>query len=107
MSTKRIPGTMVAGLLVPALSLAQFEQFAEKLSSFEAMGTDPVGAVKSGLLKDAVTIVHAAVSRNYPEMTVEQFSDLVDLRNISEFMAAATGTSVVSKGEGEASPESA
>lgn len=105
MSTKRIPGTMVAGLLVPALSLAQFEQFAEKLSSFEKMGEDPVAAVKGGMLKDAVEIVHAAVSRNYPDMTVEDVRALIDLRNLPEFVAAATGTSAVSKGE-EESPES-
>lgn len=101
MSTKRIPGTMVAGLLVPALSLAQFEQFAEKLSSFEKMGEDPVAAVKSGMLADAVEIVHAAVSRNYPDKTLEEVRALIDLRNLPEFVAAATGTSAVSKGEEE------
>lgn len=105
MSTKRIPGTIVAGLLVPALSLEQFEQFAEKLTSFEKMGDNPVAAIKSGALKDAVEIVHAAISRNYPDKTIDDVKALIDLRNLSEFVAAATGTSVVSKGEG-ASPES-
>lgn len=105
MSTKRIPGTMVAGLLVPALSLEQFEQFAEKLSAFEKIGDDPIAAVKGGVLNDTVVIVHAAVARNYPEKSVEDVKALIDLRNLPEFIAAVTGTSVVSKGE-EASPES-
>lgn len=99
MSAKRHPGTWVEGLLVPALSLEQFEQFAEKLQSFEKMGEDPIAAVKGGMLKDVVEIVHATVSRNYPEMTIEDVKAKIDLRNLPEFVAAATGASVVSKGE--------
>ncbi len=106
MSNKRIPGTFVAGLLVPALSLEQFERVADKLNSFEKMAEDPAAAVKAGLLTDAVEIIHAAVSRNYPDKSLEDVKALIDLRNMPEFVAAATGSSVVSKGE-DGSPASA
>lgn len=45
-------------------------------------------------LEFILNIVHAAISRNYPEMTVEELGELIDTKNAGEILMAvveATG----------------
>ena len=42
---------------------------------------------------EMVTVVHAALTRNYPDLAVEQVWDGLDLRNIRAAMDAVAGAS--------------
>jgi len=99
----RTPGTAIKvgdrTLTVPALTLRQFEAMAPKLEALEKIGEDPFGALRDGAMGQALDIIHAAVERNHPEITREEMGDLVDMRNLQEFILAATGASAVSTGE--------
>lgn len=46
-------------------------------------------------LDKALPIIHAALSRNYPDLTVEELGDLVDIRNFRPLMRAIAGQSGV------------
>ena len=53
--------------------------------------------------KTSIDIVHAALTRNYPEMTRAQVADLVDVQTMNAVVDAVMGVSgVKKKEEGEA-----
>ena len=49
-------------------------------------------------------IVHAALSRNYPELKREELEELVDLRSIKKLMMIVMGNSEMPLNRGEAAP---
>lgn len=85
--------------IVPALSFRQLRELKE-----------PLGRLASGIdlnvsQDDVVVVVHAALSRNYPDLTCERVeSELLDLSNMKEAIEAVMGQSgMVKRGaEGEA-----
>lgn len=83
--------------IVPSLNLRQLKRLSPK---FALLGK--VGAAMAEEQIDAlVEIAHAALSRNYPELTAEDVAELVDLGNAGALVGAIVGASGLVK----ASPE--
>ena len=85
--------------VVPALSLGQIKRLAPKI---EGLAT-----LSNMLTADQVTnvceIVHAALKRNYPELTLEEVEDMVDMANMRAVIQTVMGQAgLVAKGEAEA-----
>jgi hypothetical protein len=97
-STTRFPGLSIKvgerTLLVPPLSLNQLEIYKNELDAIDELEKNPGEAIKSGGFGKVLKIMHAAISRNYPEMSLEEAGNLVDLGNFKQFLAAVTGASV-------------
>ena len=70
-------------LVIPPLSLGSVEQLQDRLSAMDEDLSSPeyVGTV--------IDTVHAALSRNYPDMTRAEVADLIDLENMQEVMLCA------------------
>lgn len=87
--------------IVPPLnfkSLKRLQPIIESLSQIDITMTDKQ-------IDDIAEIVHAAISRNYPDFTKEQILDVLDLGNIGPILASILGASGVKKvllGEREA-----
>jgi len=82
--------------VVPALSFKQLRNLQPKLAT---LGT--VKGIPSEAQLDAVAeVVHAALSRNYPDLTLDQVGDMLDLTNMKHIVPAIMGISgLVSEGE--------
>lgn len=68
-------------LIIPPLSLGAMEQLQGRL---ETMGEH---ITKPEYIATVVDSVHAALQRNYPDMTREEVAGLLDLQNMQEVMA--------------------
>ena len=100
-TTVKIPGTeLVLGgqkYVVPPLSLGTIEVMTDRLQSFGKNG-----------MKDMTTAIdatHAALLRNYPDLSREQVADLLDLGNVAEVMSvvmARAGLTAKADDTGEA-----
>jgi hypothetical protein len=74
-------------LVVPPLTIGLLEQLQQRISEVEGNAADP---------KQIATIidtVHAALLRNYPEMTRDQVGALIDLGNMNEVFACVMDVS--------------
>lgn len=72
--------------VVPPLPLGAIEVFQERMAAF-------TGGVDSASVKFAIDITHAALRRNYPEMTREDVADLVDISTMGTVIDAVMGVS--------------
>lgn len=81
----------------PGLSLGQIERFADDIE--EVSKND--GTFDKKMIGTCVQIIHAALSRNYPEITVEEVKDMLDLRNMKTVFYAVMGTSGFEKSDGK------
>ena len=72
--------------VMPPLSLGAIEQYEEELKTF-------TGATDIKSLKMVTKLAHSALKRNYPEMTLEEVSELVDFGNFLDVMDAIFGGS--------------
>jgi hypothetical protein len=68
--------------IVPPLSLGALEQLHEKLGTFAGDVSD------LGQVATVIDAAHAALRRNYPDMTREQVADMVDVSNMLELFEA-------------------
>lgn len=85
--------------LVPALSLAAFRRLGPRLAALESSGDR---LAQMGVMGEAL---HAAMRRNYPELTLEQVEEMFDLRTIEAAFQAVLGQSgVVPHKPGEGTP---
>jgi hypothetical protein len=81
-----IPGTLLnlsgVKLVMPPLNLDQIQQFSESTAS--------IGSGKSMQenMEIALPILHAAMTRNYPDMTLDDLRGLLDISNFQEACAA-------------------
>ncbi len=87
----KIPGTLLnlGGIefVMPPLNLDQVRQFEHVL---------PTLGKKESLaenLQEALPVLHAALSRNYPDLTPEDLGPLLDLGNFPEACAAIVESS--------------
>lgn len=62
-----------------------FKQLQNLLPRFQAMQT---GELSVDWLKASVEIVHASLSRNYPDLTVEQVGEMLDMTNFTDALNA-------------------
>ena len=74
--------------VVPALTFGQLKKLDADLM---AINTLSIGDKKS--LEACARIIHAALSRNYADLTVANVSDILDLRNARLALGAVTGQS--------------
>lgn len=77
---------------VPPLSLGQIKKYKDLLSQIK-VSNDPTVEDFDNLL----TVIHAALSRNYPEITVEQLTEMIDLGNLGMVVQAVMGVSGLKK----------
>lgn len=80
--------------VVPPLNLGQIRRLQkdiEKINQLDARSLD------DNAVDTMIKIIHAGLSRNYPEMTKKQLEDLIDLGNMREVTQAVLGVSGLKK----------
>lgn len=107
MSGARIPGVELTlgdqKFVVPPLSLGDLETYGDDINKFDALSDGK----KVTLIID---ITHAAIKRNYPEMTRDDIKGLMSMRDMQAAFAAVMDVSeLMPKGgaQGEAGAGSA
>jgi hypothetical protein len=86
--------------IVPALSVRQFREHLQTLSTPYAAGED-----YAAFLQDRLPIALAAMQRNYPELTEEQLLDMLDLKTFLVVWRAIQNASGLRPAEpGESQP---
>lgn len=99
-----VPGTTVVmsgeRLLVPPMSLGALELFGDQLVTLRADPTNPEA------VRTIIDVTLSALRRNYPDITREEVSELIDVGNMETVMLAVMATSgLQDKVEGEPSGE--
>lgn len=82
--------------VVPPIALGDLEVLQDRLAKFEEFRLDSESA---RLIAD---VAHRALRRNYPDMTLEQVSELVDVGNATELLGAVMDVSGMRRREIEA-----
>jgi hypothetical protein len=81
----KIPGTLVnlggVSFVMPPLNLDQVKQFQDIINN---AGQKPTMAEN---IEESLPVLHAALTRNYPDLTLEELRPLIDLGN---FLAVST-----------------
>ena len=85
--TKKIGDT---DYVIPPLNLRAMR---ELLPQLKGMGTTEATPEDLAVI---AKVVHAALVRNYPDMTVERVEDMLDITNVQEVMTAVLGASGLS-----------
>lgn len=105
MSSPKFPGVsiVVAGstFVVPRLSLRQMQVLKDQLKRIQEKAKEIDLDAQIG---DITDIVHAAVGRNYPDLSRDELGDLLDLGTVGPFLRAAIDGSAEEtppKGEAE------
>lgn len=102
----KIPGTVLnlggVDYIVAPLNLNQVEEFEARIKT---LGTKPTMAEN---LADAAVLVHASLSRNYSDITIEQVRAVIDLGNFEKAAKAVVSISgfAAAPSSGEAVPAS-
>ena len=99
----RIPGTLInlggVEFVMPPLNLDQVQQFEEIMPTLGQKTTFREN------MEEALPIIHAALSRNYPDLTVDDLRPLLDLGNFrAACEAVAQSSGYVAKPSGEPQP---
>lgn len=84
--------------VVPPLSLKQVRTLEAKINTAQEITGLPTEEQHNAL----VDVVHAAISRNYPDMTRDELEDSLDLANLRTVMLAVFSVSGFQPGEGAA-----
>ena len=85
-----IKGTMLtladgSDYVVPALSLGAFSRLGDRITALD-------GKNDADSIATMIDIAHAALKRNYPEMTREEAGEIVSFDNMIAVFNAATST---------------
>jgi hypothetical protein len=84
--------------VLPSLSVGQAKKlWPEILELNKGVTVDALPQKRDEIVK----IIHAAISRNYPEMTIETMEDFVDLGNMRRLMMIVSGQSGMKPRPGE------
>jgi len=68
---------------IPPLGFLQIQEFGEDVASLDKIeGNRPSNEQMQTIFR----IVHAAMSRNYPDLTVEEVADMIDLGNYTQIL---------------------
>jgi hypothetical protein len=82
--------------IIPPLSLGQVRKHENDMKALSSKDTDPNERPQIML-----RIIHAAMTRNYPDLTVGQVEDMVDLGNLLPIIEAVMNTSGMARAAGE------
>lgn len=77
--------------IVPGLSFAQLEKHVKVIERLNDKKNK--GALTPQIVQDIVTVVHAAMSRNYPELKPDDIKNMLDTRNAGHFVQVIMGLS--------------
>lgn len=95
MTRQQIEGVTVAiagrEYVVPPLTFAQIKRLTPVINKLT--GIDPEGPLSLEYLDDVLTIIHQAMSRNYPDLGREELEEILDLGNALKIMKAIMGVS--------------
>lgn len=88
--------------VVPPLTLAQLRKYEEDLRKVRDITPfSPLAEVEP-----AIRVIHAAMTRNYPDLTQEALEDILDLGNVMPaFLAVCAMSGLERTGEGVAEGE--
>ena len=75
--------------IVPALNLRQVQAYEKDLDNLNSVDGRP----NASQLDSMVSVMHAALSRNYPDFTKEQVAEFVDLQNMQQLIMVIMGVS--------------
>ncbi len=80
---------------VPALSFQQLQKFEDEIAAIENDLQAAIAARKNPLsiFRRQLPIIHAAISRNYPQLKLEDLADQLDLRQSRKVYQAVMGIS--------------
>lgn len=76
--------------IIAGLSFAQAERLAPVI---DEIGKNQGKTLNAKLINNICVVLHAAISRNYPNITLEEVKDLVDLKNAQKVFGAVMGAS--------------
>lgn len=76
-------------LTVPPLNLKQLKKYGQVLNGLTGL-TEANIFSQAGAL---VEVIHAAIARNYPEISLDQVEEMLDLSNLVPVMQAIVGVS--------------
>lgn len=79
---------------IPALAFGAVSELQDDVEALRDMNGRP----KPEHMHIVAKIVHAAMVRNYPDITVEQVGDMLDLGNYSDVLSAVLNISGFTKG---------
>jgi hypothetical protein len=102
-STVRIPGVpfyfseIDRELTIPPITLGALQQLEPGIAGFTADMTN------TKQIDTVISLTHAALKRNYPEITRDEVGELIDVGNVVDVYRAVMGISGV-KRSGEATP---
>ncbi len=100
-----ISGVMVSlggrDFQIPPLSFAHVKRFTVDgtFAKVDAIGTDNDGIAEVEKLGAIALVIHAAISRNYPETTAEEVESLLDEHNAGPALLAVRGITFKPKPE--------
>ena len=89
--------------IVPGLSLAQVEAHADDIEKLSQMNEKDAFKAMGKL----ANLLYLAFSRNYPEISLEEFKELIDIRTAPKLFQSVMGESGFEQGQtlpGEAQP---
>lgn len=75
---------------VPPLSLGQVRELAPLI---EKLDSETKGIPQAEQIDAMIKVMHAALSRNYPDFTEKDLLDVIDLANMTEMIKATMRTS--------------
>jgi hypothetical protein len=79
--------------IIPSLSTKRARQLWPKIRGLNQGITEETLPEKH---HDAVEVIHAAISRNYPDVTFDEIDELVDMNNMKSLLLIVSGQSGLS-----------
>lgn len=84
--------------VVPPLNLGRIKKLQDDLAILALVPQDAT-RFEPQQLEACITVIHTALTRNYPDLTREEVEDVVDMGNMQPLMLAIMGQSGFAKGE--------
>ena len=88
--------------IIAPLNFKSLKRLRPELDSVASVG----GVVNDSIIEAALKIIHAAISRNHPDMSIEQLEEVIDMGNFNEVLDAVLGQSGFAKGKPTGGSES-
>lgn len=78
---------------LPALNIEQLETYEEDIKKVSEAAVKGVEAFAKERFAAMARVIHAALTRNYPELAIEEVRNLLDLRSVGPAFQAVMGVS--------------
>jgi hypothetical protein len=83
-------------LIVPSLSVKQARRLWPEILELDK-GITPANLPEK--FGQAIPIIHAAISRNYPDITADELEDQIDVKTLRKLLLIVSGQSGMTPGE--------